>query len=187
MVNLWHAWQWALGLDAEPKSFTVLQVCLRSVLTYGVGLLIMRLARNRLLTQASVFDVVLGFVLGSVLSRGINGTSPLSLSLAAAAALVASHHSLAWLSYRSPRLRALIGGRSNVVVRQGEPLGENLRRHLLSQADLAEELRLQHFAGLSGIAEARVERSGAISVVREPRVLEVKVEAGVQTVRIEVV
>jgi hypothetical protein len=46
MDGLLQSLDWAFGLHAEPKDFTLLQVCLRSVLTYLVGLAILRLARR---------------------------------------------------------------------------------------------------------------------------------------------
>jgi uncharacterized membrane protein YcaP (DUF421 family) len=187
MESLRHALDWALGLRAEPRDLTLLQICLRSLLAYFFGLFILRVARNRLLTRQTAFDVVIGIVLGSVLSRAINGTSPVFLSLAAAAVLVVTHHVLASLSFHSPRWRRLLSGNPETVASQGELNEESLRRHLLSRSDVDEALRLHgQVAEIGLIKEARVERNGKISVVKEPRVLEIKVEAGVQTVRIVV-
>jgi len=187
MESLQHALDWALGLRVEPMDLTFLQICLRTLLAYFFGLLILRVARNRLLTRQTAFDVVIGIVLGSVLSRAINGSSPVLLSLAAAAVLVATHHVLASLSFHSPWWRRLLSGKPEAIVSQGELIEESLRRHLLSRSDVDEALRLQgHVAEIGLIKDARVERNGRISVLKEPRVLEIKVEPGVQTVRIVV-
>ncbi len=58
----------------------------------------------------------------------------------------------------------------------------------LTEHDLHEDLRRRGAARLGQVAEARLERNGDISVVRAekpPRVVEVRVVDGAQTVRIE--
>ena len=180
----------AIGLHAEPKDFTLLQVTLRSILTYGTGLVLLRLSRNRFLARESAFDVLLAFILGSVLSRAINGTSPFLLSLAATVLLVALHQLLAWLSFRSPRFEQLLDGMPARIVRDGKLVESTARRHLLSKLNIAEAVRLTaHLKDLSQVEEACVEVNGEISFIPRhppPRVVEVKVEQGVQVVRLEI-
>jgi uncharacterized membrane protein YcaP (DUF421 family) len=189
MDGLLQSLEWAFGLHAEPKDFTLLQVSLRSVLTYLVGLAILRLARNRFLARESAFDVVLAFIFGSVLSRAINGTTPLLLTLAASALLIAMHRAFAWMSYRWPRFERAIDGRPDRVVQDGKVITKNARAHLLNRANIEGALRLKtHLKELSEIEEACVETNGEISFVphRHPlRVVEVKVEEGVQVIRLE--
>jgi uncharacterized membrane protein YcaP (DUF421 family) len=190
MDQLWHGLQWLFGAGKEVRNIDVLQVCFRALFIYLFGWLILRLGNNRFLGQETAFDVVLGFVLGSVLSRAINGTSPILLALAAAAALVGFHHLLAWATFRSHRLGRIFKGQPQVVVLDGRLLPEGARRYRLSPGDLEEALRLHaHLTDPSQVQEARVERNGDLSVIarREgPRVVEVRVEQGVQTVRIEI-
>ena len=63
-----------------------------------------------------------------------------------------------------------------------------MRRAHITEHDLEEDLRTE---GLDAetVKEARLERSGKVSVVKrgEARVVEVRVEDGVQVVRVEVV
>jgi uncharacterized membrane protein YcaP (DUF421 family) len=58
----------------------------------------------------------------------------------------------------------------------------------MTRGDLDEELRTNGLQEVSSVAEARLERSGRVSVIRatsQPRIVEVEVVAGVQTIRIE--
>jgi uncharacterized membrane protein YcaP (DUF421 family) len=75
-----------------------------------------------------------------------------------------------------------------VLVRDGEILEDALRASYISERDLRAALRSEARVDRPDeVKEARLERSGDISVLRRaraPRVLEVAVEAGVQTVRI---
>src|SRR5215217_6663161 len=88
----------AFGLGLEPKHFTLLQICLRATVIYLGGLLLLRLGKNRFLGKETAFDIVVGFVLGSILSRAVNGNSPLFLSLAAAGLFIGLHRLSAYLS-----------------------------------------------------------------------------------------
>jgi len=73
-------------------------------------------------------------------------------------------------------------------VRDGAPDREAMRRAHVSERDVWEDLRGKGVSRLERVAEARLERSGRLSVIEarpEPKVVEVKVAEGVQTVRIE--
>jgi uncharacterized membrane protein YcaP (DUF421 family) len=180
----------AFGLNTGPQNLVLHQVVLRSIVTYVVGLAILRLGRSRFLARESAFDVVLAFILGSVLSRGINGASPFLLSLAASILLVALHQLFAWLSFRSQRFERLVDGTPDPVVRNGDIITKASQYHLLTESNIKAALRLKtHLEDLSRIEAARVEVNGEISFIpRHPppaRVLEIKVEQGVQVVRLE--
>lgn len=190
MDNLWEGLSWALGIGMDPGSFNALQVSLRAVVIYAGGLAILRVGENRFLGKFTAFDIILGFVLGSILSRAINGSGPLIPSLVATALLVTLHYLLAKTAFHTRRLGALIKGRPEPLVRDGQILWDGMRRKSLSERDLGEALRLN--AGLEDceqVKEARFERNGDISIVKkqaEPRVVEISVREGVQTVRIEI-
>jgi len=189
MDQLWHGLQWLVGAGQEAKDIDALQVCFRALLVYFFGWAILRIGGNRFLGQETVFDVVLGFVLGSTLSRAINGSSPILLALVASALLVGVHHLLAWATFKSRTLGEFFKGRPLTLVRDGEILPEELRRRQLSEGDLDESLRLNGRVDDRGkVKEARFERNGKISVIKqqEPRILEIRIEEGVQTVRIEI-
>jgi uncharacterized membrane protein YcaP (DUF421 family) len=66
---------------------------------------------------------------------------------------------------------------------------DNLSRSHLSEHDLMEEIRLRGVEDISEVARAYKERNGEISVIKkkpEPKVVEVAIREGVQTIRIEV-
>lgn len=190
MDNLWDGLRWALGIGVDPKNFSTLQVTLRAVVVYLGGLLILRFGENRFLGKFTAFDIILGFILGGILSRAINGSGPLAPTLAATVLLVGLHFLLAKTSFHSHRFGETVKGRPEMLVKDGEILWDGMRRKSLSQLDLEEALRLHaHLGDCEEVEEARFERNGDISVVKkkkEPRVLEVSVRDGVQTVRIEI-
>ena len=191
MGEIWEIIRGALALGEEPKAFSTFEMSLRAILVYVAGWAILRAGGNRFLGRETAFDIVLGFVLGSTLSRAINGSAPLFVTLAACALLVVVHQALAWLTYRSHGFGVFLKGRAETLIRDGQVVERSLRRHQISQGDLEEALRLNgRVADPGQVQEARFERNGDISVLekkgKEPKVVEVQVREGVQTIRIEI-
>jgi uncharacterized membrane protein YcaP (DUF421 family) len=178
----------ALGLGTEGKELTVAQVALRTVVVYVATVLVVRLGKKRFMGRSTAFDVILGIMLGSITSRAITGNAPFLPALTAAALLVAMHWLFSALAFRWHPFGEAIKGRSRVLVRDGEIDREAMRRAHVSERDLREDLRGEGVSRLERVAEARLERNGELSVVearREPKVVEIAVAQGVQTVRVE--
>ncbi len=58
----------------------------------------------------------------------------------------------------------------------------------MTDKDLWEDLRGKSISRLEEVAEGRLERNGSLSVIKakgEPKILDIRVAEGVQTVRIE--
>ncbi len=178
----------ALGLGAEAKDINVAQMVLRAVVVYAVTVLMVRLGNKRFMGRSTAFDMILGIMLGAIVSRAITGNAPFFPALAAAGVLVAMHWIFSALAFRWHGFGAAIKGRSQVLVRDGEIDREAMRTSHMSERDLWEDLRGKGVSRLEQVAEAWLERSGELSVVkakREPAVIEVAVAGGMQTVRIE--
>jgi uncharacterized membrane protein YcaP (DUF421 family) len=162
----------------------------RTVLVYGFTLAAVRLGSKRFLAEASAFDVVVGIMLGSVMSRAISGSAPLWTTLLSGAILVAVHWLLAALAYRLDWLGPLVKGRPTLLVCDGRVDQEAMRRSGVSANDLEQAIRLQaRRTDPSQVRLAILERNGSISVIpaeREAAVLDVAVDDGVQTVRLRV-
>jgi uncharacterized membrane protein YcaP (DUF421 family) len=79
-------------------------MALRTIAIYTFTLAIVRLGSKRFLGQASAFDTIVGIMLGSVMSRAINGSAPFLPTLGAGAVLIGMHWLLALLSFTSTGL-----------------------------------------------------------------------------------
>jgi uncharacterized membrane protein YcaP (DUF421 family) len=178
----------ALGLGVEGKELGTGQMAVRAVVVYLATVLMVRLGKKRFMGRSSAFDVILGIMLGSVVSRAITGNAPFLPALAAAAVLLAMHWLFSALAFRSHLFGKAIKGEPRVLVRDGAPDREAMRRAHMSERDLREDLRGEGVSRLERVAEARLERSGRLSVIEarpEPKVVEIAVAEGVQTVRVE--
>lgn len=154
-----------LGLKLQPHELGYGQIVLRALIVFVAALIIVRVGAKRFLGRKTVFDYILAFVLGSMLSRGINGSAPFWQTLVAGLALVLFHRLLAWLSYRSHWLGLLVKGTDDVIIDHGTVNTEAMRRNCFSERDLAEDLRLKSQESPADVKSARIERSGELSVI----------------------
>jgi uncharacterized membrane protein YcaP (DUF421 family) len=155
------------GGDFPRDPLGLHQVAARAALVYVVGLIIVRAGKSRLISRATSLDIILGFILGSLLSRGITGHASLSGTAMASATLVGVHWSFTAMAFRSHWFGNLIKGHSYPVVRDGRPCQDNLRRAHISAEDLLEELRLHGVDSLRLVASAYKERNGEVSVIKK--------------------
>ena len=157
-----------LGVGLEPKELTVLQICLRALIVFFAALVIVRVANRRFLAKLAPFDVILGFVLASMLARAINGSGPLLESIAAGFLLVFLHRTLAALSFRSKFIGKLVKGEPHLLVQNGNVDHKALSRHNISEADLVEALRIGgSLEDPRQVAKGYLERDGNVSVLKK--------------------
>ncbi len=177
-----------LKLGPDEGVLRLFQTTWRTVAMYLFALIAVILGRRRFLGKASAFDVVVAITLGSILARSIDGSSPLHLTLLAAVVLVGMHRLIATLSQRLAWLGPLVKGTPVLLVQDGRVDLDGMRRAGVGARDLEEAIRLQaRGTELARVRAAYLERNGSISVILadgEPKVVEVKVEDGVQIVRV---
>lgn len=178
------------GGDAPASPLTWGQIAARAAVVYLAGVILVRIGKSRLLSRATPLDIILAFILGSVLSRGITGSASLSGTIVATATLIALHYLFTALAYRSRWCGWLIKGSSYVLVSDGQIDWNNMRQSHITEADLREAMRLNaNLEDLDKVQHAYKERSGEVSVVRKPcePKIDVSVQDGIQTIRIELI
>ncbi len=178
-----------LGMGLGSETLALHQMALRALMVYLVAIVIVRLGDKRFFGKHTALDVILGFMLGSILSRAVTGNSAFLPTLGAAVMLVAVHWIFAAGAFRWSRLGTLVKGSKRQLVREGTIQWDQMKAGQITREELLTAVR----AGvgsedLDEVECAYLERNGDISVIKRkgsPRIIEVKVEQGVQTVRIE--
>ncbi len=185
----WETFGDLLGLGKDIGDVGVVEMVLRTIVIYVAALVLVRLASRRLLAKPSAFDIIVAIMLGSILSRAINSSADLLPTLAAGAALLAMQWLLAFVAVRTRWLGPMVKGGPVLLIEDGKIREKGLRHAGLTHEDLTEALRLAiRDEDPARVRRAYMERNGKISVIAfpsEPRAVTVKVEQGVQTIRIE--
>jgi uncharacterized membrane protein YcaP (DUF421 family) len=175
------------GGDFPNDPIQLHQAMARAVVVYLAVLAIIRVGKSRSIGRISPLDVLLGFILGSLVSRGITGHASLSGTIGSSAVLVALHWLLTRLACRWHWFGNLVKGRAHVVVQDGEPIMDSMLHHHISIHDLQEAMRIKGIDELNKVRLAYKERNGELSILPRkdpPQILDVAVSSGVQTVRI---
>jgi uncharacterized membrane protein YcaP (DUF421 family) len=155
-----------LGADGQAKDFTFLQMGLRSLVIFFAGLALVRIGDRRSLSEKTAFDGIFLILLGSILSRAINGSAPFFVTIGAAILLMLVHRFFSFAAARSHKFGLIIKGTSYVLVRDGRIDRKMMARVLVSEHDLEEDLRLHaQTDDLAEIHLATLERSGDVSFV----------------------
>lgn len=178
-----------IGLDVDDLS--AWQMSLRALIIYVTAIVLVRVGQKRFMGKNTAFDMILGIILGSVLSRAITGNSSFLPTLAAGGVLVALHWLFSVVSFHSRFFGKLIKGRERMLIRDGEIQWDNMRKSHISRNDLEMAIRSTgKITTPDEVAVAHFERSGDISVIprdqpKRLRVVDIVVKDGVQQVRIE--
>src|SRR5690348_16039619 len=103
------------GGDFPDDPLKMHQAMARAVVVYIAVLALIRIGKSRSIGRISPIDVLLGFILGSLASRGITGHASLSGTVASSAALVFTHWVLTLIACQSHWVGNLIKGRSHLI------------------------------------------------------------------------
>src|SRR5437899_4947496 len=119
-MGIWKGVEHVLGLQAEPKDLTFLQISLRGIIVFIATLIMLRVANKRFLAKLSAFDAILGLTLASVLARAINGSSAFFATIGGGFVLVLFHRLLATVAFRWHGFSILVKGESEVLVKEDD-------------------------------------------------------------------
>jgi uncharacterized membrane protein YcaP (DUF421 family) len=186
-LSEWLTFIFGADTPIEPLSWG--QTAARALVVYLIGITLIRMGKSRMMTRLSAADMLTGLVLGSLLSRGITGNASISGTTSSCMALVGIHWLFTRIACHSSWFGDLVKGHGNLIVKDGKVIEGALQRHHLSRHDLEEQLRIHGVRSIDEVECAHKERSGEVSVVKRksaPRIVEIAVAPGVQTVRLEV-
>ena len=155
-----------LGLHLDAKNLTIVQICLRGVIVFVVTLIMVRVADRRFLAKLAAFDVLLAFLLASMMARAVNGSAAFWPTMLGGFVLVFLHRLLGMISFHSDWFGRLVKGEACVVIERGQPNHKTLQAFHISEKDLFEEMHLNgNVEKLEQVKQATLERNGKISIL----------------------
>ncbi|WP_242604067.1 DUF421 domain-containing protein [Legionella jordanis] len=140
---------------------------LRSLLLFALSVILIRYG-NRRFNLSTGFDYLLLVILGSVISRGINGSATLLSSAVATVSLVVFHRLIAVATFYFKNIECFFKGESHLIIKDGKILFHQLRKYHITEADLFSSMRSTiHSDDPREIAFAYLEGTGKISFVKK--------------------
>jgi uncharacterized membrane protein YcaP (DUF421 family) len=166
MDAIWH--------DMMVAGVPLAEKVIRTVAVYGFLVAGLRIFGKRELGQLNPLDFIVLLLLSNTVQNAVIGNdNSLVGGLVGAFVLFVINDVLVRYSYRSPRLRRLIEGRPEELIRDGHVNPTALARNLITREELQTAARKQGIEHFSDVSHARLEVSGAVSfVVKEPSELQ---------------
>lgn len=152
----------------KGKELSVYQMCMRAILVFIITLLLIRMSGKRTFGMRMPMDNVIAILLGALLSRAIVGASPFIATVASGLVIVILYRICAGLSVFSKLFGKIVKGSGELIYKDGVMLKETMKRCMVTEEDLIEEVRINSNLGsLHEVETAYVERNGEISVVKK--------------------
>lgn len=187
LQNLWEIFSSGIGMNEVNPVMSTWQMIPRTIVVYVVALLLIRIGKRRFLGGYTTFDLLLGFVVGSVMSRAITGAITMSNMFFVVATLIGLHWIIAIFTYYFDTNGA-IKNSERQLIKDGEIDKDAMQKSKLGENDLLQALREKaNVESPDKVKSAYLERDGSITVIPkgcETHIVEVDVKEGVQRIKI---
>lgn len=145
-----------------------MDIVFRAAVLFAFLILVMRVSGRRELTSLTPFDLLLLVVVGDLIQQGVTQTDTSVTGAMIAVTTIAGLSVLSsWLAFRSRTARRVLEGDPIVLVEKGKLIERNLKRERMTEAELAEEMRMSQIGSLDEVSWAILEASGQISFIRK--------------------
>ncbi|AUH71452.1 DUF421 domain-containing protein [Legionella sainthelensi] len=152
-------------LNKINADHNLIYILIRTFIIYIYAIFLIRIGNRRFNLQTS-FDFVLVIIMGSVLSRAINGSSTLVASMAASSVIIFLHWLFAFGAFQHHKIGIVLKGKPVILIKDGQIDWNVLKRNQITEEDLRESLReALHHDDLRQVKEARLERTGKLSFI----------------------
>jgi uncharacterized membrane protein YcaP (DUF421 family) len=139
----------------------------RSVAVYVFLLAAFRLVGKRQVGQMTPFDLVVLLIISNIVQNALIGDdNSLGGGLLGATTILVVNALVAWMTFRSKRLRRVVEHTPTILVRHGQILWENLARERLSLSEFHAALRREGVVTVRGLRYVLIEQDGHLSVLR---------------------
>lgn len=158
------------NFSTRPETITFSVLALRALVAYCCAVIIIRIAKQRLMGKYTALDLVVLLMLGSLLGNSIISTVPFYLTLSVPFVLISCHWLFCALAFYSNTVGKWLKGRTYILIENGAINRENLRKSYITENDLFSALRMNaHVLDPRDVKLAILERSGHISVIPQEK------------------
>lgn len=145
-----------------------MDIVLRSIVLFVFLVVLMRVLGRRELSSMEPFDLVVLIVVGDLVQQGVTQQD---YSVTGAVLSVGTFGVLtvfvSWISFRFPRARPVLDGRPVVLLEDGRPIEDNLRRERITLEELAAQGRVNGIEKLERVKWVVLETGGQVSFIKK--------------------
>lgn len=146
----------------------MIALLLRCIIIYALLVAALRLTGKRQMGELEISELITTLILSEVAVAPISDPDiPVLNSILPVFALSAFEVIVTFFTSKSPKLRSIIAGRPNAVIKDGEIDQDELKKLRLSAAELMAQLRVAGSPDPSKLQYAFFEEDGQLSVVEK--------------------
>lgn len=140
-------------------------VVIRTLILYTLVIVALRLMGKREIGQLQPFELVVIIMISELAAvPSENVGIPLLSGIIPILVLLLASLTLAWISLKSEKARAIICGTPSILIQRGKILEEELKKNRYNLTDLLEELRIKNVPNIADVEFAVLETNGQLSV-----------------------
>jgi uncharacterized membrane protein YcaP (DUF421 family) len=145
-----------------------MDVVLRSIVVFLFIWALMRLVGRRELSSMEPFDLIIIIVIGDLVQQAATQQDmSVTGAILSAGTIGLMTVVFSWFSWRFPRTRPVLDGKPIVIVEDGKPLMDNMRRERVTIEELAAQARLKGIESLDSVKWAVLETGGQVSFIQK--------------------
>ena len=145
------------------------ELIVRSLIVYGLLIVLLRVTGKRQVGQLAPFDLVLLLVLSNAVQNAMNGgDNSVTAGIISAVTLIGLNYGIGYLTYRNKRLEVLIEGQPEVLIHNGKLFEQVMARAQLTHHELNAALRQEGCVSVAEVHCAILENNGTITVHQRP-------------------
>ncbi len=138
----------------------------RTLIIFLLLIVSLRIMGKRQLGELEPIELVVAVLISNLASQPLQDTgTPLLYGAVPVLTLLAAQMLVSGVSVRFGRVRRLICGRPSILIDNGRPVQEELRRNRISLDELYVELRAKGVTDISTVRHAILEANGTLSVL----------------------
>lgn len=160
--DYWNIY-WGINENISP-----FEIFARATVMFLAAFFVIRITGMRAFRENNPFDLVIAFLIGGILSRGVVGATPFISALAGGTFLIILHKLFLRVTLYSKWLERIIKGEPKIIYKDGKFIEENMKQTDITLMEVYEDLRVDnHSESLEEIDRIYVEKTGEISFVRK--------------------
>jgi uncharacterized membrane protein YcaP (DUF421 family) len=144
-----------------------MDIVLRALVVYLFILVLTRAVGRRELSTLEPFDLILLVMIGDLVQQGVTQNDfSVTGSVLAVGTIGVLTVVFSYLPWRFQVLRPMLEGVPTILLENGNVVEKNLRRHRLTQEEIAAAARIQNIESLAQVRWAVLETNGQISFIK---------------------
>ena len=152
--------------DMFVLAVPILEKILRPIAVYAFLIISLRLSGKRELVQLNPFDLVVLLTLSNTVQNAIIGDdNTVTGGIIGATSLLVVNYLVVRFLYDHRKLDQLVEGKADVLIEDGKVRTSNLKRELITMAQLEAAARKQGFENISDVQQCILEPGGTITFI----------------------